>query len=140
MTTTQSNEELLGRVVDSLNERAFDAFAATHTADVVLHDHDEEFHGIDAVIEHERHLYDAFPDMAYTLEAVLAEDDMVAGRWTVAGTHEGEFHGIPPTGEAVEIPACGVFRVEAGKFAEVWLTYDRLGMMTQLGVVDPPGE
>lgn len=137
---TRTNKELVRRVFETLNDRDFDAFAATHASDVVLHDHEEEFHGVDAAVEHERTIYDAFPDMEYRLEDILAEDDLVACRWTVAGTHEGEFEGIPPTNEAVEIPASGLMRVDDGEIAEVWLNYDRLGMLQQLGVVEPPGE
>jgi len=139
-TETQNETDLLQGVVDALNDRDFDRFAELHAEDVVLHDHDEEFHGIEAAVEHEQALYEAFPDMEYTIEDTLAEDDMVAGRWRVAGTHEREFEGIPPTGEAIDIPATGTFEVENGKFTEVWLTYDRLGMLQQLGVVEPPGE
>lgn len=74
--------------------------------------------------------------MEYTSEHVIAEDDLVAGRWTVSGTHEGEFEGIPPTGEEVEVPASGLFQVENGGIVEAWLTYDRLGLLQQIGVVE----
>lgn len=135
-TTKQTNKELFRRSIESLNNRDQGAFAETHTEDVVLHDHDEDLHGIEAAIEHEWTIYDAFPDMEYSLEHILAEDDLVAGRWIVSGTHEGEFEGIPPTGEEVEVPASGLFQVENGKISEVWLTYDRLGLLQQLGVVE----
>lgn len=137
-TTTETNKELVRRVVEALNERDEEAFVETHTRDVVLHDHDEELHGVDAAVEHEWTIYDAFPDMEYTIEELLAEDETVAGRWRVTGTHENEFEGIAPTGEEIDIPASGVFRVEDGKIAEVWLTYDRFGMMQQLGLLEPP--
>jgi steroid delta-isomerase-like uncharacterized protein len=140
MATAQTNEELFERVVTALNERDFDAFADTHATDVVLHDHDEEFHGIEATIEHEQALYEAFPDMEYAPEAVVADDNTVASRWTVTGTHEGEIQGIDPTGETVEFQASGVLRVEGREIAEVWLTYDRLGMLRQLGAVELPDE
>ncbi|WP_096391422.1 ester cyclase [Halopenitus persicus] len=140
MATTRTNKELFRRVFDALNDRDFDAFADTHADDVVLHDHDEEFHGVEAVTEHEQALYEAFPDMKYTPKVILAEDDRVAARWTATGTHEGELEGIPPTGTEVEFPASGVLRVEDGKITEVWLTYDQLGMLQQLGVVESPGE
>lgn len=140
MATTQTNKELFRRVCDALNERDFDAFADVHADDVVLHDHDEEFHGVEAAIEHEQTIYEAFPDMKYTPEDVLAEDNLVAARWTVTGTHEGELEGIGPTGKEVEFSACGIFRLEEEKIAEVWLTYDQLGMLQQLGVAETPGE
>lgn len=140
MDAPQTNKDLFRQVVDALNERDFDAFAATHATDVVLHDHDEAIHGIEAAIEHEQTLYEAFPDMEYIPDAILADDDKVAARWTVTGTHDGKFQGIPPTGEEIDIQACGILRVENGTIEEVWLTYDRLGLMQQLGVIEPPGD
>lgn len=137
-TTTQSNTDVIRRVFETLNAREQDAFADTHAADVVLHDHDEELHGVEAAIDHQWTIYEGFPDMEYRLEDILAEDDLVACRWTITGTHDGEFEGIPATGEAVEIPASGLMRVENGQVAEAWLNYDRLGLLGQLGVVEPP--
>lgn len=138
--STRSNEELFRRVVESLNERDEAAFRETHVADVVLHDHDTEHHGVDAAVEHEWTMYEAFPDAAYAVEDVVTTADRIAARWRVTGTHEGGFQGIEPTGEAVDVPACGTLRVEDGRVAEVWIVYDRLGLLEQLGVVEPPSE
>lgn len=137
-TATQDSEDLFRQTFDALNDREFDAFAATHADDVVLHDHEETIHGIDAVVEHEQTLYEAFPDMEYRLEEIVAEGPIAAARWTVTGTHEREFEGIPPTNATIEVPAQGMVHAEDGAITEVWLTYDRLGIMQQLGVVDAP--
>jgi steroid delta-isomerase-like uncharacterized protein len=139
-TETQDVKDLFREVVNTLNDRDFDGFAETHAEDVVLHDHDEEFHGVEAAVQHQQTLFESFPDMEYVIEDILAEDDMIASRWRVTGTHEREFEGIPPSGEELDVPASGISRVEAGKIAESWLNYDRLGMLQQLGVVEPPGE
>lgn len=138
MAEPATNKRLFRQVVDALNERDFDAFAETHADDVLLNDNGEEYHGIDTVVEHERTRYEAFPDMEYAPAAILAEGDMLAGQWMVTGTHEREFEGIPPTGETVEFPASGVMQIDDGKIATVWLTYDRLGMLQQLGAVEQP--
>lgn len=49
-TAKQTNKELFRRSIDSLNNRDQEAFAETHAEDVVLHDHEEEHHGVEAAI------------------------------------------------------------------------------------------
>ena len=44
----------------------------------------------------------AFPDPVYTVEKRVTEGDMVVTRWTARGTHQGEFMGIPPSGNSIE--------------------------------------
>ena len=82
---------------------------------------------------------EAFPDLEHTVEAMLAEGDWVATRFTITGTHEGVFAGIEPTGESVEIPGMAMERVEHGLIVERWLVEDLLRFYVQLGAVDPPG-
>ena len=62
----------------------------------------------------------------------------MAYHFTAAGTHEREFRGIEPTGREFEITGQGMVRVDDGAAAEVWLNYDVLGMLGQLGVVESP--
>lgn len=133
---TQTAKDRIEDTLDALNARDFDRFAATHTDDVVLHDHDEIHRGVEAAIEQERRLFEAFPDMRYELESVVAEGDQVSAHWTVTGTHEGAFQSLPPTGEEVEIQAMGIMTSKAEGFTEVWLVYDRLGLLEQLGAIE----
>jgi len=80
-------------------------------------------------------LYSAFPDIHFTIEDMVAEGDKAAVRWTMTGTHKGEFSGIPPTNKKVTIWATTIDRVAGGKFVETWERYDTLGLMQQLGAV-----
>lgn len=134
----RTNGDIVSRAIDALNDRDREAFADVHATDVVLHDHGETVHGLDALVDHEWAIFDAFPDAHYSLDDVVVEDDTIAARWTATGTHDGEFRGIAPTGESIEIVAYGMFRVADGVIVEVWLTTDRLGLLQQLGVVDAP--
>jgi steroid delta-isomerase-like uncharacterized protein len=77
----------------------------------------------------------AFPDLQLTIEDQLAEDDRVATRFTARGTHRGPFLGVPPTGQPFVVGGIAVDRFASGKLVESWLTYDRLGLLQQLGVV-----
>lgn len=136
-TTPQDPKDLFREVVESLNDRDFDRFAGSHADDVVLYDHDEPIHGVDAAVAHERELYEAFLDMQYEIESIIAENGHVAARWRVTGTHEKEFQGLAPSGETVGIPAMGALAVGEGVVTEARLVYDRYGLMEQLGVLEP---
>jgi serine phosphatase RsbU (regulator of sigma subunit) len=55
----------------------------------------------------------------------------VATRWTIRGTHQGEFRGMAPTGKEMEIRGIGIFRFSEGKVVESWDSYDQLDLMRQ---------
>lgn len=82
----------------------------------------------------------AFSDATIHVEDVLAEGDNVAVRWQGTGTHEGEFMGIEPTGQKIEIVGFEIDRVVDGQIVESWGLFDAFGLMQQLGVVELPGE
>ena len=82
----------------------------------------------------------AFPDSYFTVEEMVAEGDKVATRKTFHGTHQGEFMGIPPTGQQVSIGLIDIVRRADGQVVEHWSMADNLGMMRQLGVIPEPGE
>ena len=60
-------------------------------------------------------------------------------RFTSRGTHQGEFVGIPPTGNQITVEGISIDRVVGGKSAESWTINDVMGMMQQLGVIPVPG-
>ena len=84
-------------------------------------------------------LFIAFPDLHLALNDEIAEGDKIAKRWTVTGTHSGEFMGIPPTENHVTITGISFYRIADGKIVETWWSSDALGMLGQLGVIPPPG-
>jgi steroid delta-isomerase-like uncharacterized protein len=66
----------------------------------------------------------AFPDLKATLDDIFAESDRVAYRWSVSGTHLGEWLGIPPTGNHVTATGITHFRIAGGKVVEAWTSTD----------------
>jgi steroid delta-isomerase-like uncharacterized protein len=66
----------------------------------------------------------AFPDLKATLEDIFAEGEMVAFRWSVSGTHLGDWLGVPPTGNHVTATGIAVLRVAGGKVVEGWTSTD----------------
>jgi steroid delta-isomerase-like uncharacterized protein len=77
----------------------------------------------------------AFPDWHESVDDVIAEGDRVVIRVTGRGTHQGEFQGVPATGEQVLATGIGIGRIDGGQIAESWAAYDALGLMQQLGAV-----
>lgn len=79
-----------------------------------------------------------FPDLALTTEDMIAEGDKVVNRWSATGTHQGEFMGVPATGNKVTVTGIAIDRVVDGKIVEHWEQFDTMGMMQQLGAI--PGQ
>jgi steroid delta-isomerase-like uncharacterized protein len=84
------------------------------------------------------YFFSAFPDLQLTVEDILAEGDRVVTRWTMRGSHHGEFFGIPATGRQVTVTGMDIWRIADGKAAEHWDSIDNLGMLQQLGVIPSP--
>jgi steroid delta-isomerase-like uncharacterized protein len=80
----------------------------------------------------------AFPDMRITVEDLIAEDDRVAKVWSFQATHQGEFAGIPPTGQRIAWSGITIYRIKDDRVVEcIWQT-DALGLLRQLGAVPVP--
>jgi steroid delta-isomerase-like uncharacterized protein len=76
----------------------------------------------------------AFPDLQWRVDIVLGEEDLVAARWTAAGTNTGSWGGRPATGKRAEFSGVNIFRFgEDGKVVEIWNHRDDLGLMEQVG-------
>lgn len=77
----------------------------------------------------------AFPDVFWTIDEMLAEDDKVFTRFTWTGTQRGAFLGIPATGRRITVKGMVIDRLVAGRMAESRILMDTLGMMQQLGAL-----
>lgn len=80
-----------------------------------------------------------FPDAKIEPQTLVADDDQVAVAYTLTGTHEGEFQGIPATHRKIEIRGVQIGRFEGGKIVERWGASDELGILKQLGAAPQPG-
>jgi len=81
----------------------------------------------------------AFPDIRFTVEDLLAESETVVARWSCRGTHKGELNGIAPTNKQFNITGVSIARFTNGKMFEGYVNWDALGLMQQLGVVPELG-
>lgn len=53
-------------------------------------------------------------------EHLIAENDLVAARYTARATHTGELFGAPPSGRTVTITGIEIYRLAGGRIAEYW--------------------
>jgi steroid delta-isomerase-like uncharacterized protein len=75
----------------------------------------------------------AFPDFKITLEDILFDDEKAVWRWLLSGTHNGDFMGIPASGNKVTLRAMTIARINGGLCREAWSVADMMGLMKQLG-------
>ena len=85
----------------------------------------------------EMRLSDAFSDSGFEVHDVIAEGDKVVVRYTMYGTHTGEYWGVPATNKVIRLSGTNIWRLRDGKIVEEWGSSDMLGMMQQLGLVPP---
>ena len=78
---------------------------------------------------------EAFPDLHFEIEELVAEGDTVVSRWTLTGTHTGPFLGIAPTGRAVRIGGMSLDHLRDGLLVSGFDGWDNLGLRQQLGAV-----
>lgn len=80
-----------------------------------------------------------FPDINFTIEAIIAEGDLVSARVLGEGTNLGPIGKIPPTGKRFSAYSCHWYRIRDGKIAEHWATRDDLTAFLQLGIIPSLG-
>lgn len=135
--STEENKAVIRRAYDEMwNQRNVDVVDELTTEDMLNHAAPpDKQRGRQSLKDVVRMFEGAFPDFRYEVEDTVAEGDKVAVRDVFTGTHEGDFMGIPATGNRVTMEAIHIFRFEDGRIAEHWVARDDLGMMRQLGVV-----
>ena len=72
--------------------------------------------------------------MNLTIEAIVAENDSVAVRYTERGTFRGSFFGTAPTGKSYELVAMEWFIVRDGKIRQRWGARDQASQARQIGM------
>ena len=80
-------------------------------------------------------VFEGFPEFKVSQDQLLSDGDKVTYVNTYMGTHEGQFMGIPATGNDINVRSIGIAQISGGRIVEEWENFDELGMMQQLGVI-----
>ena len=76
-----------------------------------------------------------FPDIQWSIDEMIVEDDKVAIRFTMKGTHKGTFFGVPATEKPIAVSAMNFYRLSDNQIIEEVGQPDMLGLLTQIGAV-----
>jgi predicted ester cyclase len=141
MSTTDNKTHWRRFVVDVLNQGNIDALGDFVAPTLVWHTPAPGFTGDYEGFEgYLMHLLEAFPDMQYLVEELLAEGQTVASRATWTATHRAAFLHIAPTGRTVRVVGVDLARLADGRIVELWTNFDAWGLMAQLDALPPPGK
>ena len=117
-----------------LGQGRLDKYSESHAKEFVAHgaNHDATLEEDMAAAREERQ---AMPDMRVTVNQMVAEKDLVAVYWAVAGTNTQAGMGFPATGKKIKISGMTLFRFKAEKICEEWSVWDMLSVMKQAGLL-----
>lgn len=136
----QENSALIRRWFDEVwNQGRMEAIDEMASPDVVGHgqaQHDTDI-GLKEFMPFVVSLRSAFPDMKVVIDQTIEQGDKVVARWTSIMTHKGDFLGFSPTGKKVTITGTTIQRISNGKIVEGWDNWDQLGLLVQIGAVNP---
>jgi steroid delta-isomerase-like uncharacterized protein len=113
-----------------------DAFDTLVTPDVVDHDAapEQAAGGAAGFKAFFTMLRSAFPDITLSVEHMIAHENEIALAYTIEGTHQGTFAGIPATGKRIKARGMQIGRYDSdGVMVERWGSSDELGILKQIG-------
>ena len=80
----------------------------------------------------------AFPDLKIAVDHMVADEDNVSIAYTVTGTQDGPFQGIPATGKKIKARGMQIAKFDSNaRIVERWGSSDELGMLQQIGATNP---
>jgi predicted ester cyclase len=97
--------------------------------------------GAEAIKRYYLEIRQAYTDIRFDWEEIIAEGDTLAAHGTFRMKHTGVSPTlrVPPTGKEVVFKACSFSNLKNGKIVEQFEFVDYLGLLQQLGVAPPLG-
>jgi predicted ester cyclase len=128
-------------MIEAVNKRDFEGLDAVVAANVQRHSAATPGVVVENLEQFKAFLRQdlaAVPDAQQTVNMIFSDGDMVAVHATYEGTQSGPMGPFPPSGRRLTLPFIGLLRIENGKIAEIWVEWDNVHALTQLGHLPPP--
>jgi len=100
----------------------------------------QELRGTDEFFEFIEGFLVAVPEYEDTITQMIADGDKVAYVSTITGVMTGPMGGFPATGKEFTLDNIIIQRLENGKVAETWVSWDNVAFLSQLGLMPPPAQ
>jgi steroid delta-isomerase-like uncharacterized protein len=131
----EENQSLIQRYFQDILSRGNVAAARQLLApDVTFHGL-QIIQGIEDFMQYVAAIHTAFPDLTFIVEDEVNDGITAAGRFTMRGRHRADFLGILATNNRIEVRGIVMFHITDGRITEIWVSFDSLGLMQQLGAV-----
>jgi len=137
----EANKDLVHRFTKVINAADWDALDELLTEDFSRHCQatpDVQVNSREEFMRLQESFLVSMPDQNITIDMLIAEGDKVAAYATYSGTQTGPMGEFPATGKSVKSKFLSIFRIVDGRIAEIWVEYDNLAMLSQLGLFPPP--
>jgi steroid delta-isomerase-like uncharacterized protein len=128
------NKQVVLRYVEAFNRGDMDALRGLFTDGALVYGV-LGWGGLDTVIPIWQELHQAFA-IQLQVEAIIAEGETVAVRYTERGTSVGSFRGKGPTGKSYEMVAVEWFIIEGGRIHRRWGARDSGAQSRQMGLAE----
>jgi steroid delta-isomerase-like uncharacterized protein len=143
MSTDAENKAIIRQLYEEVwNKRRLELVDEIISPSHALHDPNLTGSGVgpEAYKRQVTRFISAFPDLRFTIEDVVGENEKLAVAWTISGTHKSEFMGIPATNKKVSVDGITINHIVNAKIMDSYISWDVWGMMHQLGAVSAFGE
>jgi steroid delta-isomerase-like uncharacterized protein len=111
----------------------FDSISSIYTEDYVGHfPGGQTVNGRDGLRKAVQSHRASFPNWDEQVLEIIVEGNHAATRYRSRGTHDGEFLGIPATGNEIDVLEASIYRMVDGKIAEQWAFPDIASVQQQL--------
>jgi steroid delta-isomerase-like uncharacterized protein len=140
---TERNKQIVRLQAKAYNERDLDLLAQTTADNLRRHCQatpDIQVDSLEDFVAFLQSDWAAIPDAVLDIKQMVAEGDRVAAFVTYEGTQSGQMGPFPPSGKRASLDFIAIFRIENDKIAEIWVTWDNLAILSQLGHFPPPQE
>ena len=138
----EQNIAIVKRLIEELNKGNPEIIEDVYAPDSVFYSPSSSPKPLsrDELIEFAKMNFKAVPDLNYSIEEIFSVENKVIVRFIVTGTHEGEFQGIPATGNQVKVSSIIIYSLKDEKIVEEREDADYLGLWIQLGFELKPEE